>query len=135
MPDSRFEAAKPFSEADITEIERVLGRPLPSDYCDFVKEYGGAFVGGLIDGSDELPILGFFSASEDDGILRSLKSYTDLRDDGVLPFADCELGNLYVLTQKNAVYYINYYGGKTTVRKVADSFQDFVARIVPEEDE
>jgi hypothetical protein len=133
MPDSRFKAAKPFSEAEITEIERALGRPLPKDYCEFVKEYGGAFVGGLIDGSEDLPILAFFSAGEDDGVLRKLKWYTDLRDDGVLPFADCVLGNLYVLNPENAVYYINYYGGKTTARKVADSFHDFVARIVPEE--
>jgi hypothetical protein len=75
MPDSRFKPDKPFSEAEITEIERVLGRPLPKDYCEFVKEYGGAFVGGLIDGSDELPILAFFSAGEDEGILRKLKRY------------------------------------------------------------
>jgi hypothetical protein len=133
MPDSRFEADEPFSEADIIAIEKVLGRPLPRDYCDFAKEYGGAFVGGLIDGSNELPILTFFSAGEDDGILRTLKTHPDLRDDGVLPFADCVFGNLYVLTAENAVYYINYYGGKTTVRKVADSFQDFVNRIGPEE--
>jgi hypothetical protein len=135
MSDSRFEAAQPFSEADISEIQRALGRPLPEDYCNFVKEYGGAFVGGLIDGAKDLPILGFFTAGEDDdGILRTLKTHPDLRDDGVLPFADCELGNIYVLDAKNAVHYINYYGGRTTVRKVADSFQNFVDRIVPEED-
>jgi hypothetical protein len=133
MPDSRFKPDKPFSDTEITEIERVLGRPLPKDYCEFVKEYGGAFVRGLIDGAKDLPILAFFDAGEDGGVLGALKSYTDLRDDGVLPFADCVLGNLYVLTRENAVYYINYYGGKTTAQKVADSFQDFVARIVPEE--
>jgi hypothetical protein len=133
MPDSRFRPAKPFSDAELAEIERVLGRPLPKDYREFVKEYGGAFVGGLIDGSKDLPILAFFGAGEDGGVLGQLRSYTDLRDDSMLPFADCELGNLYVLTPENTVYYINYYGGKTTVQKVADSFQDFVARIVPEE--
>lgn len=135
MPDSRFEPAKPFSEAEIGEIQNVLGRELPKDYCEFVKEYGGAFVGGLIDGAEDLPILVFFGTDEDKGILHKLKIHPDLRRDGVLPIADCELGNLYVLTSENAVYYINYYGGATTARKVSDSFGDFIARIVVPENE
>lgn len=134
MPDSRFEPATPFSAAEIGEIERVLGRELPKDYSEFVKEYGGAFVGGLIDGTPELPILAFFGANEDKGVLSKLKTHPDLRNEAVLPIADCELGNLYVLDRENAVHYLDYYGGKTSARKVADSFQDFIARIVvPEE--
>jgi hypothetical protein len=134
MRDSRFEPATPFSDLEISEIEKALGRDLPEDYCEFVKEYGGAFVGGLIDGMAEFPVLTFFGADEHKGVLSKLKTHPDLRTERVLPIADCELGNLYVLDQENAVYYLNYYGGKTTARKVADSFRDFIARIVVTQD-
>ncbi|QNA82919.1 SMI1/KNR4 family protein [Sphingomonas sp. So64.6b] len=130
MPDPRFESGSQFSESEISEIERVLGRNLPNDYCEFVKEYGGAFVGGLVDGSQDLPILKFFSAGHDGGILDELDKYNDLKKENILPFARDELGNIYVLNGQNSVYYINYYGGKTTSQKVAINFKNFVSRIV-----
>lgn len=130
MNDSRFEPATPFSEKELGMIERVLGRKLPNDYCKFVSEYGGAFVGGLVAGNEELPMLKFLGADEANGVLAKLKTHTDLRDDGVLPFAVCELGNLYVLDRDNTVHYVNYYGGKTTARKAANSFGDLLARII-----
>ena len=134
MPDPRFEPATPLSETQIEELETVLGRQLPQEYRDFLTQYGGAFVGGSIDGTEELPILSFFGAEEDKGLLATLKAYPDLRADGVLPIARCALGNIYVLDRNNAIHYINYYGGKTTAQKVAASFHNFIARIVvPEE--
>ena len=134
MPDSRFEAGEPFSQTAIREIENELGRELPKDYCEFAKEFGGAFVGGLVDGSADLPILTFFGADDRKGVLSKLRTHPDLRNDGVLPIADCELGNLYVIDRENAIFYINYYGGKTTARKIANSFQEFVARIVVQDE-
>jgi hypothetical protein len=62
MLDSRIEPVTPFTEADLATIERVLGRTLPKDYRDFACAYGGAFVGGLIDGDPKLPILTSFRA-------------------------------------------------------------------------
>jgi hypothetical protein len=81
----------------------------------------------LIDGDTELPILTFFSA---DAVVSKLETHTDLKSDGVLPFADCELGNLYVIDQEGAVYYINYYGGSTSARRVANRFTDLLPRVV-----
>jgi hypothetical protein len=130
MPDPRFEPKTPFSDIEIREIEHVLGRELPRAYCDFIKEYGGAFVGGLVDGSDNLPILSFFAASGSSGVLSKLALHPDLRDEKALPIADCELGNLFVLDQHDSVYYINYYNSKTVVEKVSDSFEEFISRIV-----
>ena len=78
MFDPRFEPATPVADEEIREIERTIGRKLPLDYCAFIKKYGGAFVGGLVDGSDELAILVFFDASEDGGILSKLKTHHDL---------------------------------------------------------
>lgn len=130
MSDPRLEPAAPLSDAEIGEIEKALGRELPEDYRRFLRTYGGAFVGGLINGSNELPILTFFGAGECNGLLPTLRRHPDLRSEGTLPIADCELGNLYVLDREHAVHYINYYGGKTTARKVSHSFQDFVSRIV-----
>lgn len=127
MLDSRIEPDDPLTEADIAKLEKVLGHPVSQEYSDFACHYGGAFVGGLVDGDTELPILTFFDLEK---LLSMLEIYTDLRDDGVLPVADCALGNLYVLDRENSVHYINYYGGRTTARKVAGSFVDFLARIV-----
>ncbi len=134
MSDPRFEGDTPFTEADIGEIEKALGRNLPKDYSDFAKAYGGAFVGGMIDGSDEFPILCFFGTDRDNGILSMLAIHSDFRDEGALPIGRCQLGNLYVLDRDNTVHYINYYGGNVTARKVADSFGDFITRIVVQEE-
>ena len=104
MLDPRVEPATPFTETEFTKIEQILGRPIPKEYRNFAAAYGGAFVGGLIDGSSELPILTFLSA---DALLFKLETYADLTADGVLPFASCELGNLYVIDQEDAIHYIN----------------------------
>jgi hypothetical protein len=130
MPDPRFKPAAPFSQSDIHEIESVLRRKLPEDYCRFVQEYGGAFVGGLVDGSEEFSLMAFFAADDLNGVLAILRLHPDLRDEGVLPFADCELGNLYVMDRDNAVHYIDYYGGSTKSQKIAETFQELVMRIV-----
>jgi hypothetical protein len=45
MPDSGIGAASLFSETEIKAIEKVLSRDLPEDYRQFVRDYGGAFVG------------------------------------------------------------------------------------------
>ncbi|TLD71654.1 SMI1/KNR4 family protein [Phragmitibacter flavus] len=127
MLDPRIEPATPFTQTDITSIEQFLGRTLPEDYRVFACEYGGAFVGGLVDGNVELPILAFFGA---DVVISKLEIHADLRGDCVLPIADCELGNLYVIDRENSLHFINYYGGRTTSRKVADTFSDLLARIV-----
>lgn len=134
MTDSRFEPSVPFSEVEINEIEGEIYRKLPDSYRDFVKVYGGAFVGGLIDGSEDFPILGFFSASGKNSVLGRLEAHQDLKEDRILPIADCELGNLYVLDSNNSVHYINYYGGKTSAKKVAQTFQEFIDRIIVTEE-
>ena len=118
MLDSRFEPSTPFSNEEINKIESGIGRELPKDYCEFAKNYGGAFVGGLIDGAADLPILTFFGADEYKGILSKQRTHPDLQIEGMLPIANCELGNLYVLDRENAVHYLNYYGGKMTARQV-----------------
>ena len=134
MTDPRFEPSAPFSETDIEAIESEIGRKLPDSYRDFVREYGGAFVGGLVDGSGELPVMRFIGASGNYGVLDMLKLHSDLREDRILPIADCEFGNLYVFDRENRVHYINYYGGRTSARKVADNFQEFIDRIVVSEE-
>ncbi|WP_395748229.1 SMI1/KNR4 family protein [Prosthecobacter sp.] len=127
MLDPRIEPATPFTETDLATVERVLGQTLPTDYRDFACLYGGAYVGGLIDGDPKLPISAFLDAGS---VLSTLEICTDLKEDGVLPVADCVLGNLYVIDRGGAVHYINYYGGKTTSRMVADTFGEMLHRIV-----
>jgi len=127
MHDPRFEAAQPFEEGEIGKIEDAIGREIPVEYRSFVSAYGGAFVGGLVDGSASLPILRFLTG---DGVLRSLERHSDLKDRGILPVARCELGNIYVIEIDGAVHYLNYYGEKTTASLVASDFSSFLSRIV-----
>ena len=135
MSDPRFERPTPVSGEDLRKIERLIHRSLPHDFCRFIETFGGAFVGGAVDGSPDLPLLHFLGANPECGILSTIRTHSDLAAIGALPFARCELGNLYVLDAENAVHYIDYYGGKTAARKVSASFRDFVDRIVVDFDE
>lgn len=130
MSDPRFEAERPFTGEEIKALEVFVGRSLPESYKAFLTDYGGAFVGGLVDGAEDLPISGFFGVCGERGVLNIMTEYPDFRDEGALPFGDCVLGNLWVLDRNNQVYYINYYGGCTSATKVADSFENFLSRIV-----
>lgn len=125
MVDTRFEPSTPFSEEEVAAIEREIGRDLPAEYRNFVMQYGGAFFGGSVDGSDDLPVLGLSKAG-----VETIRRHPDLQAKGIFPFARCELGNLYVFDTDNSVHYINYYGGRTRALRVADTFRDFIDRIV-----
>jgi len=134
MTDPRFEAGDGFTDLDIAEIESALGRELPADYREFVKNYGGAFVGGTVDGTQKLPILDFFKSGRDGGIIVVLNAFDNFKDDSVLPIARDEFGNKYVQTPHGSIYYINYYSGATSAMKIANSFSDFVSKIVVDDE-
>jgi hypothetical protein len=133
MSDPRFEGKEPYSDELIGEIETKIGRVLPQDYRDFVKQYGGAFVAGCVDGDRGWSVLGFARA---DRILGNISFFDELTEQGALNFAKDELGNLWVLAADNSIHFLVTYAGKSSAEKISDSFQDFIDRIVPiEEDE
>lgn len=134
MLDLRFEPSTPFTDQDILDIETSLDRKLPKTYHDFVKLYGGAFIGGEVQGPKVTSILGFFDADEYRGPSSLLETYSDLRKIGALPIANCEFGNKYVLTRTNEVHYIDYTKGRTSAHKISDSFEDFLSRISIEQE-
>ncbi len=134
MIDPRFEPAIPLPKEQLEEITSLIGHALPETYSDFILEYGGAFVGGYVDGNEALPVMSFFGAEPDRGLISRLGAYPDFARRGILPIASCELGNLYVLERDGSVHYVNYYGASVVTKKVADSFGDFVSRIVITED-
>lgn len=129
MSDPRFQTRPPFTDQDIHRIEELLGRKLPDDYCKFVREYGGARVHGIVDGSEDFPIDSFNEAAQFNISAPNLPEWEEYREIGALPFASCLLGNIWVLTIENEVFYIDYYTGETKIHKVADSFGDFISRI------
>jgi hypothetical protein len=130
LAELHIEPGYTFTDDDISSIENLVGRKLPAQYISFVKEYGSAFVGGLIDGDQSLPLLDFFDPKK---ILSKLNSIEDFAADQIIPFARCELGNIWVLDASDVVHYVNYYGGRTVTERVDNSFEHFVSRIVPEE--
>jgi SMI1 / KNR4 family (SUKH-1) len=130
MAARRFGPGTPLTLHDLAEIETALGRVLHPAYRAFAREYGDAFVGGLVDGSEDLPILQFLGARR---ILSSIAMLRDLTEIGAFSFADCELGNPYVMDVDGSIFYIDYYGGTTRAHRVSDSFEDFLDRIVVED--
>lgn len=133
MPDPKFEDCTPFTDQDILNIEGLLGRELPDDYRNFVKEYGGCFIAGEVDGSDGFSIDKFYKAQAYTTKGGGVPEWEEYQDIGALPFAKCIMGNVFVMTKNNAIHYVNYYGGKTTTQKIADSFGDFISRVEPRE--
>ena len=131
MPNPEFKRPTPFTEQDILDIERLIGRELPEDYRKFAKEYGGCLVDGEVDGSAKFGIDAFYKAHAYTKQGGDVPEWDEYREIGALPFAKCILGNLYVLTNENEVHYVNYYGGETTTQKLATSFGDFISRIEP----
>lgn len=129
MASHPYEPSAPFTQSQLTRIERAIGRNLPADYREFAARFGGALVAGLVRGSLSLPVLGFFEAEE---TLADRGEFPELRAMGALPIADCSLGNIYVLLADNSVVYINYYNRPTVVVDVSGSFAAFLADIVPE---
>lgn len=125
-----LEIATPFSDEEIAAVEHVLGHRLPDEDRRFAKVHGGAFVGGHVDGDGACSVLAFFDAGEERGLLSKLRTHPDLRAEGILPIADCELGNLYVLDASGAVHYIDYYGRSARAMKLSDDFAGFLGRIV-----
>jgi hypothetical protein len=133
MLDPRFEGREPYSDELIAEIETKIGRELPQDYRDFVKQYGGAFVGGSVDGSTSWTVLDF---ARTDQILWNISFFDELTEQGALKIARDEVGNMWVLAADNSIHFLVTYAGKSSAEKISDSFQDFIDRIVPiEEDE
>jgi hypothetical protein len=125
-----IEASNPFTDSDLDRMEETLGRKLPEDYRSFVKEYGGPFVGGEVEGSDDTTILTFYQGAKYRGESSLFRTYDDLTEIGALPFARCVFGNFYVLTARNEVWNIDFTGGETSSMKVTTSFNDFLSRIV-----
>ena len=125
-----MEAGDPFTHQQLDEISQLVGMALPQDYRNFALQYGNAFVGGLVDASDDFPVLGFMSAEQ---VASGIKFDSEYRKNRVIPIADDELGNVWMLLDDGRVFYVNYYNTPRVKTEVAASFSDFVARIVPED--
>ena len=126
MQSLPFEKGRPFSDGELEALERATGWSLPSDYRSFAKEYGGAFVGGAVDGNSSFPVLAF---ADFDQARRTSEDRSVLPDEFPLCFAHCELGNLWVFDRRGAVHYVNYYVRPAFSVRVADGLREFVGRI------
>ena len=129
---SGIEPALAFTDTELAMIERALRRPVPASYRQFVKEYGGAFVGGSLDGGDEYSILAFDTAAN---IRRNFELLPEYSADGMLIFANCEQGGIYVINHDDTIWYRLVWCGKTTSVRVANSFDEFRDRIVIRSDD
>ncbi|WP_226698795.1 SMI1/KNR4 family protein [Qipengyuania gaetbuli] len=128
---TNIEPAKPCSERALNALEFRVGRSLPTSLREFATRYGGAFIGGSVDGAGRYSVLGFLDLERIDQTEGAyLDEYLEV---GALPFARCELGGIYLLKADNSIWFRLNHAGKTTLEKVSESFEDFLNRIETEE--
>lgn len=131
MLEEFIEAGDPYTDQQLEQICKVAGFSLPRVYCEFAKKYGDAFVGGLVDASPDFPVSGFFSSEK---VISNFEFNATYKENRAIPVADCELGNIWVLSEDGSVHFINFYSRPTVTTKVASSFQDFLSRISIEDE-
>ncbi|QDX25228.1 SMI1/KNR4 family protein [Sphingomonas suaedae] len=127
MSQVSFEKGLPFSDDELERLEGLVDWTLPPDYRSFAKVYGGAFVGGEVDGNSSLPVLSFGTF---DQAWRTSADGSVLPDNFPISFARCELGNLWVFDRSGAVHYINFYSRPAVAVFVATNFSEFLGRIL-----
>ncbi|PAE23434.1 SMI1/KNR4 family protein [Bacillus sp. 7894-2] len=137
-------------------IENVYGVDLPSDYKEFLLEYGGSFIKDNImykpieitpvthkDGFDSIG--GFYGITDDNYNIESvIKTYKDVLGKVLMPIADAGGGDLLCIgikgQYKGKIYYWHHEGeaskdGKEYVYLIANSFEEFILKFTPHQRE
>jgi hypothetical protein len=120
------DTAEPGSEAEVNELVALLGRPLPSDYREFLLRHGAALVG-------QYPIYG---VSHMPGMGASRKRADDVKEEfrrGGWPYADEWLmvsadgcGNPIGIADDGRVLVWDHdFGG---IYELGSNFEDFLCR-------
>jgi hypothetical protein len=117
---------------DIQAIEAKAGFKLPATYVSFLKTYGRCMFTGeaTVRCPGEVPPLRIdtmFGCGDSAGdILTDMQRHPEYRNNGLVPIADDNFNNRYVLRKTGAVLFIDYSRGTTAISKLADSFDEFL---------
>lgn len=127
---------EPLLEEEITEIEKIYGVMLPSDYKQCIKENNGGFPEPNIfdcdDGSTEMVFNNLISFTDENVNIRMFHEFTS---QSLFPFAQDPFGNLICFDYKESnkspkVVYLNFEENKEfTITSVCDSFTVLLDRL------
>jgi len=125
--DIRIEPTEPLVEA----VEAKISQALPSDYREFLLDYGGsALPGGRVS-----VFYGFYEELSYD-LLSAIEAHRDQVPEHFLPIADDLPGNLYCLSldgpSKGAVFYWDR--DTAEILLVSEDFDSFLESIEPEDE-
>jgi hypothetical protein len=127
--EAAFEAC---DDKDIRAIETKAGFKLPATYVSFLKTYGHCMFTGeaTVKRPGEMPPLRIdtmFGCGDSAGnILVDLQRHPEYRYNGLVPIADDNFNNRYVLRKSGEVLFIDYSRGSAAISKLADSFDEFL---------
>src|SRR5262249_32493667 len=108
---------KPFTSAQLREVEAQISGSLPDSYRELLKRLGGVFFRTEVyynDPQAEMPVLfgGFY---EFDDLLDAIESHEEELPDGIIPIGDDGGGNLSCLGVKgddfNKVFFHDHHVG------------------------
>jgi len=117
---------------DIRAIETKAGFKLPAIYVSFLKTYGHCMFTGeaTVRRVGEMPPLRIdtmFGCGDSAGnILIDMQRHPEFRNNGLVPIADDNFNNRYVLRKSGEVMFVDYSRGWAAISKLADSFDEFL---------
>jgi hypothetical protein len=93
---------RPFTEAQLKEVESEINGRLPPSYREMLKTVGGVFFASEVyyhDPQAKMPVMfgGFYEFNE---LLKAIRSHEEVLPDGIIPIGDDGGGNLYCLGVK-----------------------------------
>lgn len=134
----------------IGKIEQIYETELPSDYSEFLEEYGGCFIkdNRMYQPIEETPLtpkdgfesIGFFYGITNDtyNIESIIESYKGLLGNTIMPIADADGGDLVCIGLKGKcrgkIYYWYHEGeklnknGEEYYYLIANSFDEFILK-------
>ena len=121
---------EPSSQAEIDELEAVVGFPMPADYVAFLQRFGRCMIDG------EATVLGhdlctFYGTSGDAGnVIRDYLAHDDYVEHTLVPVADDLFNNRYVLrVSTGEIGFIEYGNGSARFLHIAESFGAFIDQV------
>jgi hypothetical protein len=122
-------------DADVRAVEAKAGFKLPESYASFLKTFGRCMFAraATIRCSAPIPppsIATMFGCKDSAGsILTDMRLHPEYLRNGLVPIADDNFNNRYVLRKTGEILFIDYSRGAGVVSKVADSFDEFLSML------
>jgi len=124
----------PATESEVAQAEREIGTRFPELFRQLQLSYGRlVFTGETLihaaPGIEPQTVFTIFGCKGDVGnLVTDLKLHPDLRQKGLIPFADDMFNNRYVFSsQMGDISFVDYTQGK--LQSMAKSFEDFLAKL------